>query len=151
MLSLGSWKVKLVYAGLGSLFGCVFTIMGMLALPVTAQDARLYRSHVECTELRVVNKAGETKVLLSIDEIFDNGVVRAYGNNGKSEASLSITNHGGVVTALGEDGKSKAVLGIDANGGFVRVAGRSKGEVFVGLDTVGGGRITTKDRNGYHK
>ena len=142
MLSLGNWKVKLFYAGFGSLFGCLFTIMGMLALPVTAQDGMFSRSFIACTELRVVNEAGKTKVILGWDE--NGGVVRVYGNNGQSESSLSITGQGGAVTALGEDGKSKAVLGINENGGFVRVTGRSKGEAFIGLKKYGGGLYRNK-------
>lgn len=149
MLSLGNWKAKLFYAAIGSLFGCLFTIMGILANPVTAQDGRIYRSYIECTELKVVNEAGESKVLLGVDG--RGGVIKVYGNNGQSEVSLSITEHGGAVSALGEDGKSKAVLGINENGGFVRVTGRSKGEVFIGLEKYGGGYFVTKDKNGYRK
>ncbi len=40
------WKIKLVYIGFGSLFGCLCTIIGMLASPATAQK-NLNPKHVK--------------------------------------------------------------------------------------------------------
>lgn len=147
MLSFENWKIKLAYTGFGGLLGCLFTIMGMFAPQVTAQHNKF--GYIECTRLKVVDGEGKMKVFVGIEE--DNGFIGVYGNDGKSEVSISIAEHGGVVTALGEDGKSKAVLGIDKEGGYVLVTGRSKGEVFMGLNRMGGGYIVTKNKDGYRQ
>lgn len=36
MLQLQNWKIKSVYIGFGSFFGCLCAIIGILASPVTA-------------------------------------------------------------------------------------------------------------------
>ena len=73
------WQIKLVYAG----FGCLFTIIGMLLSPVTAQKAM---ETIQCSRLEVVDAEGTVRVTITTDE--QGGVVTAYGKNGHSEASL---------------------------------------------------------------
>lgn len=47
------WKIKLVYIGFGSLFGCLCTIIGMLASPATAQRDKF--QEIECTKLTLID------------------------------------------------------------------------------------------------
>ena len=81
MFSCQHWQIKLVYAG----FGCLFTIIGMLLSPVTAQKAM---ETIQCSRLEVVDAEGTVRVTITTDE--QGGVVTAHGKNGHSEASLRV-------------------------------------------------------------
>ena len=99
MLTLQNWKSKLVYIGFGSFFGCLCTIIGMLASPVTAQKDKF--GEIECTGLPVV----------------DGGRVEVLGKDGVLQVSLSIIEGGAQVEVLGPDGKSGVtLLGLEDSG-----------------------------------
>ena len=115
MFTLKNWKTKFVYIGFGSLFGCLCTIIGMLASPVTAQRDKF--GDIECTSLRVVDADGVAQVILStsmLDMAAPRGVVW-IGND--------IL--GGRVGIVGIDGKLHANLGVDGDGGHVRISGKN--------------------------
>ena len=120
MLTLQNWKSKLVYIGFGSFFGCLCTIIGMLASPVTAQRDKF--GHIECARLTVVDADGKTMVRLGAGE--HGGSVAAFGKDGKPGAALGVAEHGGHVDAIGKDGKSWAALVITEHGGHVDAIGK---------------------------
>ena len=150
MFSLQNWKTKLIYIGFGSFFGCLCTIIGMLASPVTAQRDKF--GHIECTGITVVDADGVSRVILSTNMvdatsfILDDksgvfigigdhgGTVDVFSKNGESAAHLHITEYGGRVDARGKDGKH-VVLG----NGRVEVYTRTgtRGRVSVSLSMAG--------------
>ncbi len=169
MFKVQNWKVKLVYAGFGCLFGSLYTIMGMLASPVTAQRDKF--DEIECRSLTVVDADGKTRVNLTTDEY--GGVVYAFGKDGKLGAELSVDERGGVVSVAGKDGKSVvvlhiselgggfvvahwqggsgAVLGTTEHGGHIRVDGKGGGRVAMSINEYGNGAVSTWDKNGYRQ
>ena len=169
MFKVQNWKVKLVYAGFGCLFGSLCTIMGMLASPVTAQRDKF--DEIECTKLTVVDKDGKMRVRLATTEYGGvvsalgkdgksgallradehGGRVSALGKDGKSGAGLSITEHGGSVDALGKDGESWALLSITEDGGHVQVKGKGEGVAAMSINEYGNGAVSTWDKNGYRQ
>ena len=96
---LQNWKVKLVYIGFGTVFGCLCTIIGMLASPVTAQRDKF--GEIGCTGLNVVGKDGQL-VALSTDE--QGGAISVYAKDGKSGVSLRVReNGGGLIIVYNQD------------------------------------------------
>lgn len=104
------WQIKLVYAGLGGLF----TIIGMLLSPVTAQKAL---DTIQCSKLVVLDAEGIARVTISTDD--QGGVVTAYGKDGHSEASLRAEEDGGRVAVVGKDGQTRAFLFTDPHTGRI--------------------------------
>ena len=165
MNMLQSWKVKLVYIGFGTVFGCLCTIIGMLASPVTAQRDKF--GEIECTSLRVVDedgvprveiavsggdcgvividKDGVPKADLSVDE-HHGGYVGVYDKTGKS-AALRVGIYGGRVAVNGKD-EQGALLSVDEHGGFLRVEGKDREpKAGIGVTEHGGSvRVYGKDR-----
>lgn len=78
MFTLQNWKTKLVYIGFGSFFGCLCTIIGMLASPVTAQRDKF--GEIECTSLRIVDAQSNLKIFLG--SINSGGTVTIYSKDG---------------------------------------------------------------------
>ena len=142
MNMLQNWKDKLAYIGFGTLFGCLCTIIGMLASPVTAQRDKF--GEIECTGLNVIGKDGQL-VSLSTDE--QGGAVTVYAKDGKSGVSLHVRENGGaLIMVYNEDtdasvfiyssddsGKMEvhgkggiAVIGGTEHGGYVKIEGKNK-------------------------
>lgn len=110
MFSGQHWQIKLVYAGFGSLF----TIIGMLFPPVTAQKPL---DTIQCSKLVVLDAEGTAQVTISTDD--QGGIVTAYGKNGHSEASLRAEEDGGRVAVVGKDGQTRAFLFTDPHTGRI--------------------------------
>ena len=104
----------------GGVIGSLLT--ALLVSPVTAQRDKF--GEIECTSLRVVDAAGKTAALLSVDE------------------------DGGSVGAFGKDGKSRASLGVIEHGGFVQVKGKGEGMAVMSINEYGNGTVFTRDKNG---
>ena len=100
-----NWKTKLGYIGFGSIFGCLFTINGILASPVTAQRDKI--GEIECTKLTVVDERGNGRVFLSVNE--HGGRVHLFDKDGTLKASLTVDEHGGFVGVQGKDGSLKTL------------------------------------------
>lgn len=141
MFSMRHGRIKLVYAGLGSLF----TIIGIMLPPVTAQLDRFVE--IECSELRVVDEKRNTRATLRTDE--HGGRFEVYDRDGRLAVVLGVDEHGGYFDAYGKDGKSRAILGFDKHGGRVQLDGRGKGKVILGMDGNGRGGLWTWNKNGY--
>ena len=110
MFSSQHWQLKLAYAGFGSLF----TIIGMLLSPVTAQKAF---ETIKCSKLEVLDAEGTARVTIFTDD--QGGVVTAYGKEGHSEASLRAEEDGGRVAVVGKDGQTRAFLFTDPHTGRI--------------------------------
>ena len=135
---LQNWKVKLVYIGFGTVFGCLCTIIGMLASPVTAQRDKF--GEIECTKLTVVDERGNVKIGLVVDEY--SGQVGVAGKDGEVLVTLSAGEDGGTVGVHSKDEESRAMLSADEDGGRVRVFGKDmKSTAVLGVDGV-----TTKNK-----
>ena len=148
MFKVQNWKVKLVYAGFGCLFGSLCTIMGMLASPVTAQRDKF--GEIECTRLVVVDpETGKTGAVLFVDE--DGGTVAAFGKEGESAAALRVNEHGGRVSAIGKDGQSGALFRVTEHGGRVHLQGKGEGKAVMSINEYGNGAVSTWDKNGYRQ
>lgn len=116
MFRIQNWKQALGFMALGS----VFTIVGLVLSPVTAQQRGNF-GEIECTGLKVVDSNGKLRVALW--SVFSGGRVDVFGNDEKSKATLRVTKHGGHVIANGEDGRSSADLHVCEHGGRVDVFG----------------------------
>ena len=118
-----NWKTKIGYIGFGSIFGCLFTIIGMLASDVTAQRDKF--GEIECTKLTVVDEQGSPRVVLGGGYVSVDGIVHVYARDEDKEGSviLGVDEHGGLVTVFGGDTKSNVGLSVDEHGGGVRVWG----------------------------
>ena len=141
MFSMRHARIKLVYAGLGSLF----TIIGIMLPPVTAQLDRF--EEIWCSELRVVDGKGNTAAALHTDEL--GGRFEVYDRDGKLAGVLGVDEHGGYFDAYGKDGKSRAALGFNQHGGRVQLGGRGLGKVILGMDGNGEGGLWTWNKDGY--
>lgn len=153
MSTLQNWKTKLAYIGFGSLFGCLCTIIGMLASPVTAQRDRF--GQIECTGLTVVDggevnvydENGIGKVRLGI--VGDGGAVSVLGMDGRPKVGLSVNEHGGLIGILSKDAKPKVDLGVDEHGGLVGIYDSEGNHHMTRLyHDVHGGRVGIFGRNG---
>ena len=140
MFRIQNWKQALGIMALGS----VFTIIGMLLSPVTAQRNKF--DTIQCRRLEVVDARGNLMVILTIDD--DGGAVVAYGKDDKSLVTLDINEHGGIIGVAGKDGKSQAGLRINEHGGIVAVNGRGNCVAGMGITERGDGVVTTLDKNG---
>ena len=109
---LQNWKVKLVYIGFGTVFGCLCTIMGMLASSVTAQRDKF--GEIECTKLAVVDQQGNPKVELSSASAIDGvvivteGRVNVYGRSSRpwqEEPMVELGVYGKRGSRYGRDGR----------------------------------------------
>ena len=148
------WKIKLVYIGFGSFFGCLCTIIGMLASPVTAQRDKF--GDIECTRLSVVDTTGKFRVVLSGDGssgfvgvVGDGGLVNLHA--GLFSAQVSVEAKGGSISVADKDGKSSASLSLTDYGGRVQVNGKGEGTAVVGINEYGNGAVSTWDKNGYRQ
>ena len=177
MLTLQNWKSKLVYIGFGSFFGCLCTIIGMLASPVTAQKDKF--GEIECTGLTVVD-GGRVEVLgpdgksgVTLLGLEDSGHVDVHGKQGSFLSEVTISNSevggditlrrpngqtimmlgevpifgGGQVSVHGKDGRAAVLLTVKESGGLVEVWGKND----VALAALGcnehGGRVAARGRD----
>ena len=154
MSTLQNWKTKLAYIGFGSFFGCLCTIIGMLASPVTAQRDKF--DTIQCSRLEVVDAKGKVKVSLSRRGVLvygngwintwlgaheDRGFVNVYGgDNGKLGVGLSAYDDGGRVNVYGrKDRMTYVQIEADESGGIVYVSSKdSLIGVGLGADDHGG-------------
>ena len=148
MFTLQNWKSKLVYIGFGSFFGCLCTIMGMLASPVTAQRDKF--GHIECTSLTIVDETGKGLVELGIRPVLSlesgklkaiigrSGSVIVYNADRKAHAWLSFSEHGGSIGAFSNDFLSSVYLNFDDHGGGLEVSGKNGGRVHLRVNDDGG-------------
>lgn len=178
MFTLQNWKVKLTYAGFGSLFGSLCTIMGMLASPVTAQRDKF--GDIECTSLTVVDADGDEMVTLGGGNRLGQrpgGNVTVYDEDGKQkvwlfaetsggsvviwhkggtagQVHLSTNKYGGVVSVSSTDGilgVTRVALSVNKYGGRIGVSGIGEGRAVMAINEYGNGDVSTWDKNGYRQ
>ena len=141
MFNSQNWKIKLVYIGFGSFFGCLCTIIGMLASPATAQRNKL--QEIECTKLTLINPlTGRTSAVLGTDE--HGGLLHLYGaNENRGAAKLYVDKDGGRLYIFSNsvvgDTHISASVGTSADGtGTVSVWHKNGGKTFISATDDGG-------------
>ena len=140
MFNTGSWKQK---AGLMAL-GSIFTIVGMMFSPVTAQKDKFGK--IECTELTVVDPVtGGIRSILGGNDV--GGEIEVYGNDRKCKVRLSVLVNGGRINVLGPDEESGVSLLAPANLASVLVSGKELA-VRLSMDGEHGGRVEVSDTAG---
>ena len=180
MLKVQNWKIKLVYIGFGSLFGCLFTIIGMLASPVTAQRDKF--GEIECRALNIVDANGEVRAVVGEGE--NGGFVNVYDKYSQAVVALNAdikgqvqcremrvvdsgakakvvvwsTSSEGRVDVFSDDVVSWATLSVNddggritEHGGHVEVHGKGKGAAVIGINEYGDGAVSTWDKSGYRQ
>lgn len=144
-------KQKLSYMVIGGMIGVAGMVIGMSAMPLSAQRDKF--DTIQCKRLEVVDAEGTTRVVIA-DTIFAAGLIQfvkkrgvaigvdgisCHGSNGLTLAGLYIGEDGGRVYAIGKDGKSMSVLGVDEHGGLVDAMGKDGiSGVALGIDEAGG-------------
>ena len=89
------WKIKLVYIGIGSLFGCLCTIIGMLASPATAQRNKF--QEIECTKLILIDPI-TGKVTAELRTGAHGGQLELNGGNeNRGGVKLAVDRYGGEI------------------------------------------------------
>ena len=142
MFSFQNWQQKLAFAG----FACLFTIIGMLLSPVTAQRDKF--GDIECTSLKVVGADGFSRVSIGAGSLGGYVVVYDDDISGASKAELNISPRGGYIKANGKDGVSTVVIDFNAHGGILLAHGKGKGKVAIEINENGNGAVSTWDNNG---
>ena len=142
MFSFQNWQQKLVFAG----FACLFTIIGMLLSPVTAQRDKF--GDIECTSLKVVGADGYSRVSIGAGSLGGYVVVYDDDKYGASKAELNISSRGGYIKANGKDGVSTVSINFNAYGGLLQARGNGKGKVAIEINENGNGTVSTWDNNG---
>ena len=151
MINMTNWKQKLGLMALGS----VFTIIGMLLSPITAQQDKKFRD-IECETLTTqwiqVYDPNSPEMYTSID----GGKMNL--RNSKRNNSVYITTAGrwgSIAISDGDDGAKDYYglvrIGIDKHGGYVVSSGKgkSKGRAGMGINEKGNGAVSTYDKKGY--
>lgn len=132
-----NWKQK---AGLMAL-GSVFTIIGMLLSPISAQKDKF--GDIECTSLKIGSATDHAFLLITQHAI-------AMWKDAPTRAT--IIGAGDVLLREGDAVDNKQVrINIDSHGGYVSTHGRSKGYAIMGIDEKGNGAVSTYDKNGYRQ
>ncbi len=130
-----TWKQK---AGLMAL-GSIFTIIGMLLSPITAQQDKF--GDIECTSLKIGSGLEDAFILISKQSI-------AMWKDAPTRAT--IIGAGDVFLREGDAVDNKQVrIGTDEHGGYVSTHGRSKGYAIMGINEHGNGAVSIYDKNGY--
>ncbi len=136
MFGIQNWKQALGLMALGS----VFTIIGLLLSPVSAQRDKF--GEIECTKLTVVDANGKPRVLIATDiigsdysadtirvRVIGHGLgafVSTHGMDGKTGAALAVSHLiGGAVTVYDYDGILAAELKGEKYRRGVRVYGEN--------------------------
>lgn len=145
-----NWKIKLVYIGVGSLFGCLCTIIGMLASPATAQRNKF--QEIECTKLTLIDPiTGKITAELRTDE--HGGLLYLFGSNeNRGGVRLGVDNDGGGLTMFSNlkigSAHVSASMGTSKEGaGVVSINHKNGGGVFISATKRGGGFLHTKGAN----
>ena len=132
MFRVRNWKQTLGLMALGS----IFTIIGMLLSPVTAQRDKF--GHIQCSGTTVADAQGNIRVVISADRGFGGGNVQVYGEYGGIGAELNGGYRGGSVVTNAKNGKSNAfihswfeygLIGVEDDAGtrMVTLAGNDQG------------------------
>lgn len=145
--------------------GSVFTIVGLVLSPVTAQQRGNF-GEIECTGLKAVDSNGKLRVALW--SVFSGGRVDVFSNDGRSKAALRASERGGRLEIFGNDGvskedlreaelifgqpftdaKSHVKLNVTSTGGKVWVGREGNGAAAIDVNVFGNGEVFTWDRNG---
>ena len=139
MLNVQNWKTKLPYIGFGSLFGCLFTIIGMLASPVTAQKDKF--GEIECTKLTIVDSNGKVMAELQAGEY--GGRLDIFSKKdtfNRAAVYVSQKGAGGIYIRGNEANKASSVsIYIGDNGGSISIDDNTDNEVIhLHVDELGG-------------
>ena len=124
MFRIQNWRQSLGLMALGS----VFTIIGLLLSPVTAQRDKF--GEIECTSLTVVDSEGNVRaVVKNVDDDFGGGIVELYNADGTKTVELFAGRGiGGYVRVWskdeGERGPGAVQLNADKNGGRLDIYGK---------------------------
>ena len=148
-------KQKWGYMALGAGILALGIIIGQFVTPdIEAQSNGVF-DKITCREIEVVDKDGETTILVGDGDIFfhkgggtafmgaheHGGSVLIHGKGG----SIEIRTHedGGIVVVSGKDGGS-AKMGIDEHGGRVDVFNnQGKNRATMGVSAFGNGAVST--------
>ena len=99
-------------------------------------------------ELRIVDKDGETKVIISTDD-GGNGTIFVVGKDSKPKVAMWVDESRGNVILYGEGGKPVTVLTITEDGGVVNMSDKDGNpRICIGVNDLGDGGIGLFDRNG---
>lgn len=146
MFNCQHWKIKFVYIGFGSFFGCLCTIIGMLASPATAQKDKF--REIECTKLTLIDPlTGKTTAELRTER--HGALLSLYGRkDNRGGAKIAVSKNGGelIMFSNEKDGGAhvSAALMTSENGtGSVSVDHKNGGGVFITATDIGGGLRTT--------
>lgn len=135
-----------LYAVIGGIVGAVLSMAVCSFLPLGAQSQSNGKfREITCTELKVVDAAGKTKV--SLDTFGFDGRVEVFGKTGS--VALITNEDGGRVGVYGRAGD--VILANDGDGGQVWVSGgkvMSGLRAVMGVDDYGNGAVAIWDKNG---
>lgn len=167
-----------MYAVIGGCVGAVLTMFVGAFLPVGAQSESENFGKITCSELRVVNAAGQTRALINYDEYGGDFQVfgKDYARRGSSYVAMGIDpdgrglfavssvevpvgvtigvdDNGGRVSVWGDDKSGSATIQVDAYGGRFNAYGKgsNKGQAAIGVNEYGNGAVSTWDKNGYRQ
>lgn len=159
MFSTENWKVKLAYAGFGSLFTTAGFLLSTLST-VTADEATdkvAQFDTIECREIQFVDGDGKRRSFVTLGNKDENEIimwnnVTVYGNIhaaigskvicsrleiDEKQVILDSDEEGGRIVVKGN--KSSAVIGIAEHGGFIGVTNKDGNpSAEIGIDEYGG-------------
>ena len=135
------WKIKLVYIGFGSLFGCLCTIIGMLASPATAQRDKF--QEIECTKLTLIDPLTGKSTAVLWTGAHGGQLALNGGNENTGGVKLAVDRYGGGIIMFRNendgDAHASATIQTTADGtGSFSIYQKNGGEVSLGATDHGG-------------
>lgn len=120
------------------------TIIGLLLSPVTAQRNKF--NTIQCSQLEVVDYAGEVQVHLGTD-IYGGSLI--VFREGGGFVTIGSSEHNSGLSVFDKEEDYLVMIGYNKHGGQVGVFSKGKGDATMGIDKSGNGVVVTKDKNGY--
>ncbi len=134
-----------LYAVIGGCVGAVLTMAICSVMPIGAQNGDTTFGEIICTDLKVVDDAGTSRVTLSATE--DTGGRVMIGVKDEAQVALYASEDSAAVSV--ENEVWEAALGVAEDSG---VAVYGKGDYMprasIHVDSLGNGTVATWDKNG---